>query len=156
MSIFSDIKDSTGGASKSKDWYRAQLVDKLEPFSGILAVGDIIFYRYTAQTELLPFFDTYPMTLVSDVDFKKRQFSGGNLHYLRPSVRQGVASSWSSGTQAYPKRCHHKYFMSSATNMYIVPKEELANFTPLPVEQFVRDVMGRYVEIPSSFIWSRL
>tara|TARA_B100000941_G_C28363554_1_gene478341 strand:- start:614 stop:754 length:141 start_codon:yes stop_codon:yes gene_type:complete len=46
--------------------------------------------------------------------------------------------------------------MSSATNMYIVPKEELANFTPLPVEQFVRDVMGRYVEIPSSFIWSRL
>ena len=156
MSIFSDIKDATGGAAKVKDWYRARLVDSLQPFSGILAVGDIIFYQYAAQTELLPFFDTYPMTLVSDVDFNKRQFSGGNLHYLRPSVRQGVASSWSSGTQAYPKRCHHKYFMSSATNMYIVPKEELKNFTPLPVEQFVRDVMGRYVEIPSSFIWSRL
>ena len=156
MSIFSDIKDATGGAAKGKDWYRARLVDSLQPFSGILAVGDIIFYQYAAQTELLPFFDTYTMTLVSEVDFNKRQFSGGNLHYLRPSVRQGVASSWSSGTQAYPKRCHHKYFMSSATNMYIVPKEELKNFTPLPVEQFVRDVMGRYVEIPSSFIWSRL
>ncbi len=77
MSIFSDIKESTGGASKSKDWYRAQLLDKLEPFSGILRVGDIIFYQYAAQTELLPFFDTFPMTLVSDVDFSKRQFSGG-------------------------------------------------------------------------------
>ena len=84
MSIFSDIKDATGGATKSKEWYRARLVDSLEPFSGILAVGDIIFYQYAAQTELLPFFDTYPMTLVSDVDFNKRQFSGGNLHYLRP------------------------------------------------------------------------
>ena len=76
MSIFSDIKDATKGSYKTKEWYRAQMVSKLQPFSGILKVGDIIFYQYAAQTELLPFFDTYPMTLVSDVDFNKRQFSG--------------------------------------------------------------------------------
>ena len=41
MSIFSDIKDATKGTYKTKDWYRARLVEKLEPFSGILGVGDI-------------------------------------------------------------------------------------------------------------------
>ena len=81
MSIFSDIKDATGGAAKGKEWYRARLVDSLEPFSGILAVGDIIFYQYAAQTELLPFFDTYPMTLVSDC-----------LLYTSPSPRDGLLS----------------------------------------------------------------
>ena len=64
MSIFSDIKDATKGTYKTKDWYRARLVEKLEPFSGILGVGDIIFYQYAAQTELLPFFDTYPLSLI--------------------------------------------------------------------------------------------
>ena len=72
MTIFSDIKESTQGKTKSKDWYRSELLSKLEPVSGILAVGDIVFYQYAAQTELLPFFDTYPMTLISDVDFNKR------------------------------------------------------------------------------------
>ena len=44
MSIFSDIKDATKGSYKTKEWYRAQMVSKLQPFSGILKVGDIIFY----------------------------------------------------------------------------------------------------------------
>ena len=50
MSIFSDIKDATKGTYKTKDWYRARLVEKLEPFSGILGVGDIISVSYTHLT----------------------------------------------------------------------------------------------------------
>ena len=45
MSIFSDIKDDTKGSYKTKEWYRAHVVGKLQPFSGILKVGDIIFYQ---------------------------------------------------------------------------------------------------------------
>jgi hypothetical protein len=46
--------------------------------------------------------------------------------------------------------------MGRATNMMLVPPSDLVDFVPLPTEQFVRRIGGVYVEIPSSYIWSRL
>lgn len=155
MSIFQDIKDLAGGKKQSKDWYRAQLMYGLEDFTGEFKVGDVIFYSYSAATEKIPYYDRYPMTLVTDIDTKNLQFSGGNLHYLRPENRKAVAKMWGNGSVAYPMVCHHKYFMSNANNIKIVRSVDLQEMIPLPVEQFVVNVAGRIIETPSSFIWSR-
>lgn len=156
MSIFSDVKDLAGGKKQSKEWYRSQLMWGLDSYDGAFAPGDIIFYGYGAATPKLPFYDKYPMTLITDVDYQNLQFSGGNIHYLRPSTQVSIASTWSSGSISYPARCHHKYFMSNASNIMKVPKEYLNNYTPLPVEQFLLNAAGRYIEVPSSFIWGKL
>ena len=115
MSIFTDIKDLAEGVKQSKQWYREQLQYGLEEYTGAFTVGDIIFYNYSAQTPDLQFWDTFPMVLITDVDYQKKQFSGGNMHYLRPNTRKSMASTWASGSISYPMRCHHKYFMSSVT-----------------------------------------
>ena len=158
MSIFTDVKDLAGGVTQSKHWYREQLQYGLESYEGGFTVGDIIFFNYSAQTPDLPFWDTFPMVLITDVDYQKMQFSGGNMHYLRPSSRRSMGNSWASGGISYPMRCHHKYFMSSVTRAYNVPQEEFREMTPLPVEQFVirPKGLGRTMEVPSSIIWSRL
>ena len=155
MSIFSDIKDATQGQAKNKEWYRRNLLERLSPPLDF-KVGDVIYYSYNAATETLPFYDQFPMTLVIDIDPLKGQFSGGNLHYLRPSARQSIAKTWGSGSIAYPMRCHHKFFLGRASNVMLVPPADLREFVPIPCEQFVRRIGGVYVEIPSSFIWSRL
>ena len=81
MSIFTDVKDLAGGKSQSKQWYREQLQYGLESYEGGFTVGDIIFFNYSAQTPDLKFWDTFPMVLITDVDYQKMQFSGGNMHY---------------------------------------------------------------------------
>jgi len=158
MSIFTDIKDLGGDKHQSKQWYREQLQYGLEPYQRGFVVGDIIFFNYSAQTPDLKFWDTYPMVLITDVDYQKKQFSGGNMHYLRPNSRKSMANTWAAGSISYPMRCHHKYFMSSVTRAYFVPPDELKDMTPLPVEQFVirPKGLGRTMEVPSSIIWSRL
>ena len=158
MSIFTDVKDLAGGIKQSKQWYRAQLQYGLESYEGGFTVGDIVFFNYSAQTPDLAFWDTFPMVLITAVDYQKKQFSGGNMHYLRPNSRRSMANSWASGGISYPMRCHHKYFMSSVTRAYNVPQEEFREMTPLPVEQFVirPKGLGRTMEVPSSIIWSRL
>lgn len=156
MSIFTDVKDLASGKKQSKDWYREQLMYGLESYTGGFNVGDIIFFNYGAATEKLQFWDTYPMVLITDKNENTGHFEGGNLHYLRPSARVSVGNMWSSGSIAYPTRCHHKYFMSNASQIYKVRPIDLQNMTPLPVEQFVLRAAGRVIEVPSSFIWSRV
>jgi len=156
MSIFTDIKELTGGKRKSKDWYRNQLMWGLEDYTGGFRPGDIIFFNYSAATEKLLFWDTHPMVFISSTNMKTGHFEGGNLHYLRPSARKTVANMWSAGGMAYPTRCHHKYFISNATNVKVVKPIDLQNMTPLPVEQFVLRSVGRVIQVPSSFIWSRV
>ena len=158
MSIFTDVKELASGMPQSKSWYREQLQYGLESYTGFFSLGDIIFFNYSAQTPNLLFWDTFPMVLITDVDYDKKQFSGGNMHYLRPNSRQSMANTWAAGSISYPMRCHHKYFMSSVTRAYNVPQDELRDMTPLPVEQFVirPKGLGRTMEVPSSIIWSRL
>ena len=156
MSIFTDVKDLAEGKSQSKEWYRSQLQYGLEPYEGTFEVGDVIFFAYSAATEKLSFYDRFPMVKISDKDDPNMQFSGGNLHYLRPSARKTIAAQWSMGSPAYPARCHHKYFMSNATNIYTVKPIDLQDMTPLPIEQFLFNAAGRWIEVPSSHIWSRV
>ena len=156
MSIFTDVKDLAEGKAQSKQWYREQLQYGLEAYEGAFTVGDIIFFNYSAQTPDLKFWDTFPMVLVTDVDYQKKQFSGGNMHYLRPNVRKSVASAWASGSISYPMRCYHKYFMSSVSNPKVVPREEFINWNPLPLEKFWIKRGGMWMDIPRSHIWSRV
>ena len=155
MSLFKDVKDSARGSFKSKDWYRSQVRSGLEPLGRPPSEGDILFYDYVAQTDV-DWYDMHPLTLVTDVDMMFGQFSGGNIHYLRPSARQGVGKAWAGGAQTYPARCYHKYFMSAASNIYLVPKESFTDYVPLPLEQFLFTRAGVKVEVPSSFIWSKV
>lgn len=155
MSIFNDVKDLAAGSKKSKDWYRSQFMYGLEDSKGF-NVGDVIFFSYTAQTEGLQYYDRYPMVLITDIDLSMKQFSGGNLHYLRPSTRSSIGRSWGGGSLSYPMRCHHKYFMSNAGNIKSVPSVDLREMkVPLPLEQFTMNVVGRWIDVPSSIIWSR-
>ena len=156
MSIFTDVKDLAEGKKQSKEWYRSQLQYGLEPYEGTFEVGDIIFFAYSAATEKLQFYDRFPMVKISDKDDPNMQFSGGNLHYLRPTARQTIAKQWSVGSPAYPARCHHKYFMSSVSNPKVVPREEFINWNPLPLEKFWIKRGGMWMDIPSSHIWSRV
>lgn len=158
MSIFTDVKDLAGGIKQSKQWYREQLQYGLESYEGGFTVGDIVFFNYSAQTPDLAFWDTFPMVLITDVDYQKKQFSGGNMHYLRPNSRRSMANSWASGGISYPMRCHHKYFMNSCTSVYEVPRDNFEDMTPIPVEQFVMRPKGlkKILEVPSRVIWSRL
>jgi hypothetical protein len=155
MSIFNDVKELAGGSKQSKDWYRSQVFYGLEDSKGF-KVGDVIFFAYSAATKDLPFYDKYPMVLITDIDMANQQFSGGNIHYLRPSTRISVAKSWGGGSVSYPRRCHHKYFMSNASNIKTVSSADLKDMKyPLPLEQFTMNVVGRYLDVPSSIIWSR-
>ena len=158
MSVFPDIKELAGGMPMNKTWYREQLQYGLEEYTGAFEVGDIIFFNYSAATPDLPFWDTFPMVLIVDVDYDKMQFSGGNLHYLRPTTRVTIAGNWADGGISFPMRCYHKYFISNATRVYSVPQEDLHEMVPLPVEQFVirPKGLGKVMEVPSSVIWSRL
>jgi len=157
MSIFQDVKDLAGGSSQSKDWYRSQMFYGLQDYTGGFLSGDIIFFNYGAATspDKLPWYDQYPMVQIYDRDMQNLQFQGGNLHYLRPEMRRAVGKSWALGGRQYPLQCHHKYFMSNATNIKVVPREEFTDIIPLPLEQFVMSVVGRWMEVPSSHIWSR-
>ena len=156
MSLFKDVKDLAAGRSQSKDWYRSQVRYGLESLGRPIQEGDILFYDYVAQSARLDWYDMHPLTLVTDVDNFLGQFSGGNIHYLRPSARQIVGKSWAGGATTYPSRCYHKYFMSSASNIYIVPLTAFTDYVPLPLEQFLFTRAGVKVEVPSSVIWSRV
>ena len=158
MSIFKDVKDLAEGKTQSKDWYRSQLYYGLEDYTGGVTPGDIITFNYNAANPRgnLPWYDRFPLVQISDLDTPTGQFSGGNVHYLAPSVRKGICESWADGGQAYPARCHHKYFISNCSNVKVVPRIELRDMTPLPIEQFVFNVLGRWVDVPSNHIWSRL
>jgi len=157
MSIYTDVLDFQGGKRRGKAWYRDQVRALLTPLDRLPAVGDVVFYTYSAATaEKLKFWDRFPMTLITDVNLSEDKFEGGNLHYLRPTVRVSVGAMIKAGGMSYPRRCHHKYFLSAAGSMYLVPKEELDSIGKLPLEQFTTSVMGRNIDMPSSHVWSRL
>jgi hypothetical protein len=156
MSIFTDVKDLSGGKKQSKEWYREQLFYGLQDYTGSFDVGDIILFSYAAATEKLPFYDRFPMVLITDKDTQNMQFSGGNAHYLRPDARKAICNNWSRGSIAFPERCYHKYFMSNVSGVKTIKREDLNNMTPLPIEQFTMSRVGRMIDVPSSFIWSRL
>ena len=96
------------------------------------------------------------MVQITERDTTKGQFTGGNLHSLRPNYRRSVGNMWATGAYQYPMQCYHKYFMNSVSNAKTIPREEFVNWNPLPLEQFWIKRGGSWMDIPSSHIWSRV
>jgi len=155
MSIYTDIQSLADGKSKSKSWYREQLIYGLQGKGDIIAPGDLIFFSYSAATaDKMPFYDRWPLVMVTDVDYTNQTFTGGNIHYLRPTLRKAVGRSWAGGNGSYPKKCFHKYLMSNVGSIYEVPRtSEWNDVGLLPVEDFVRTVGSRSIQIPSRMVW---
>ena len=64
---------------------------------------------------------------------------GGNLHYLNPSYRGGVAQSLVNKVGVtLPKKTLHKYFISNMGDTFIIPpsSEEYLSVTQLVTENF--------------------
>jgi len=159
MTLFKDVKDLAGGKRKSKDWYRNQVRFGATPFDGQFTPGKILMFNYGAATPDLPFYDTNPLMIIVKASESNGTFEGGNIHYLRPSRRKDVGDLWyQTATRYYPKRCHHKYFMSNASGIYEFKTSDFEDYVPLPLEQFVlrKPTIGLTMPVPSSVIWSRL
>tara|TARA_B100000287_G_scaffold119114_1_gene111087 strand:+ start:16976 stop:17452 length:477 start_codon:yes stop_codon:yes gene_type:complete len=158
MSVYKDVLDFAGGKRHPKDWYRVQVMQLLQPVELFdLRKGDVIFYPYQAETaEKLPWWDKFPLMMITYINFSNNQLSGGNLHYLRPEVAVSIGANWKAGARSFPMRCYHKYFLSNAGTAYKVPKDELDSIGKLPLEQFTTTTGGYNVDIPSSFVWSRM
>ena len=46
------------------------------------------FIYHPVAKKTLPFYDVYPLTLITSVDIKKKTFIGINFHYVSPGVRR--------------------------------------------------------------------
>lgn len=174
--IFEEIKEKTGGRSKSRDWYREQLAQKLP--KNIITdessdeVGDelerdrnitttfprlynLMFYQYKAKWRRdLPFYDKYPLAFVLEKD--ARSFFAVNLHYYSPEERLGIAMSLAEDRIPRFTKGAHKYLLSEVRSPYLVlAQQEWQTMCLLPVEEFVRDLGGVEIPIQSERVWGR-
>ena len=73
------------------------------------------------------------------MDFQGDKMLGGNLHYLNPSYRGGVAQGLVNKVGVIlPKKTLHKYFISNMGDTFIIPPspEEYLSVTQLVTENF--------------------
>ena len=73
------------------------------------------------------------------MDFQEDKLLGGNLHYLNPDYRDGIAKSLINKVGAIlPKKTLHRYFFSNIGDIFIIPPdpEEYASVAELVTENF--------------------
>lgn len=174
--IFEQIQEESGGKSKSRNWYREKLFQK-SPGNIITdersdQVGDelqrdfnktttfprlfnLMFYKYKAKTRRdLPYYDKYPLAFVLDIS--EDHFFAVNLHYYSPQERLGLAMSLSEDRIPRFAKGAHKYLLSEVRSPYLIlAQQEWQTMCLLPVEEFVRDLGGVEVPIPSNKVWGR-
>jgi hypothetical protein len=156
QTLYEQIKLKTEGRRKSKNWYRSQLFSSLDPIDEYPQVGRMYFFSYGAKFgDELEYWDRYPLVYVTSVSYTTGHFTGGNLHYVRPVLRVTLGKMFQSGTEDYPPRMHHKYIIDNTSGLFSVPEPEWGDIGKLPVEEFVTNVNGKYMTLPSSFVWSR-
>ena len=123
-----------------------QYLGELDQFSiheidtGGIEVGRLYFFIYGAQTPGLKFFDTQPLTYITEVDYRQGYFVGVNLHYLNRKVREGVAKGLinSGSTVGVPRNTIHRYFFSGVSGGFLrVPEKDWPSVALLPTEKFV-------------------
>ena len=66
-------------------WVQAKFGSDNTQFLSRPTVGNMVFFRYTAKTETLPYYDSFPLVIILEADDKG--FAGLNLHYLSPQLR---------------------------------------------------------------------
>ena len=141
MTIGEDIREKAQSvAVTNADWFANQLSSELSQSAETRfpEVGELCYFSYTASfPEKYPFYDRRPLVYVMDIQEDK--ILGGNLHYLNPDYRDGVAKGLINKTSAIlPKKTLHRYFFSNIGNIFIIPPdpEEYASIAELVTENF--------------------
>ena len=141
MTIGEKIREKAQGSTDlTSDWYANELYTELSQAAEnrFPEIGELCFFSYTASfPEKYPFYDRRPLVYV--MDFQEDKMLGGNLHYLNPSYRGGVAQGLVNKVGAtLPKKTLHKYFISNMGDTFIIPPdpEEYLSITQLVTENF--------------------
>ena len=141
MTIGEKIRErAQGSADLTPDWYANELYAELSQVAETRfpQIGELCFFSYSAAyPEKYPFFDRRPLVYV--MDFQEDKMLGGNLHYLNPDYRDGIAKSLINKVGAIlPKKTLHRYFFSNIGDIFIIPPdpEEYASVAQLVTENF--------------------
>ena len=141
MTIGERIRDRARvEANASPDWYANELYTELSEVAETRfpEIGELCFFSYTASfPEKYPFYDRRPLTYV--MDFQGDKMLGGNLHYLNPSYRGGIAQGLVNKVGVIlPKKTLHRYFIANMGDAFIIPPdpEEYKNIAQLVTENF--------------------
>ena len=141
MTIGERIRERAKGESNTTpDWYANELYAELSNVAETRfpEIGELCFFSYTAQfPDKYPYYDRRPLVYV--MDFQEDKLLGGNLHYLNPDYRDGIAKSLINKVGAIlPKKTLHRYFFSNIGNIFIIPPdpEEYASVAQLVTENF--------------------
>ena len=141
MTIGEKIRERAQGvAITGPDWFANELYTELSEVAEVRLpeIGELCFFSYTAQfPDKYPFNDRRPLVYV--MDFQEDKLLGGNLHYLNPDYRDGVAKGLINRVGAIlPKKTLHRYFFSNIGDIFIIPPdpEEYASVAQLVTENF--------------------
>ena len=127
-------------ANASPDWYANELYTELSEVAEVRLpeIVELCFFSYTASfPEKYPFYDRRPLVYV--MDFQQDKMLGGNLHYLNPDYRDGIAKGLVNKTSLIlPKKTLHRYFYSNIGDIFIIPPdpEEYESVAQLVTENF--------------------
>ena len=141
MTIGEIIKErAQGSADLTSDWYANELNSELSKVAEtrLPEIGELCFFSYSAQfPEKYPFFDRRPLVYV--MEYQNDKLLGGNLHYLNPDYRDGIAKGLINKVGAIlPKKTLHRYFLSNIGDIFIIPPdpEEYESVAQLVTENF--------------------
>ena len=141
MTIGEKIRERAQGvANTGPDWFAYELYSELSEVAEVRLpeIGELCFFSYTAQfPDKYPYYDRRPLVYV--MDFQEDKLLGGNLHYLNPDYRDGVAKGLINRVGAIlPKKTLHRYFFSNIGDIFIIPPdpEEYASVAQLVTENF--------------------
>ena len=141
MTIGEKIRERAQGvAITGPDWFANELYTELSEVAEVRLpeIGELCFFSYTAQfPDKYPYYDRRPLVYV--MDFQEDKLLGGNLHYLNPDYRDGIAKSLINKVGAIlPKKTLHRYFFSNIGDIFIIPPdpEEYASVAQLVTENF--------------------
>ena len=141
MTIGEDIREKAQSSDDlTSDWYANELYSELSQVSEnrFPEIGELCFFSYSAAfPDKYPFYDRRPLVYV--MDFQGDKMLGGNLHYLNPSYRGGIAQSLANKVGAIlPKKTLHRYFIANMGDTYIIPPdpEEYKSIAELVTEKF--------------------
>ena len=141
MTIGETIREKArSSVDLTSDWYANELYSELSQVAEtrLPEVGELCFFSYSAAfPEKYPFYDRRPLVYV--MDFQGNKMLGGNLHYLNPSYRGGVAQGLVNKVGVtLPKKTLHRYFIANMGDTYIIPPdpEEYKSIAELVTEKF--------------------
>lgn len=181
QTIFEELKTKSRGQSKSKDWYRSNIffarsmkyennpssmiTDEINDDADEMGGRDrnivrafprlysLMLWEYKAKYRReLPYYDKYPLAFI--LDFQPNSFFAVNLHYYSPEERVAIARSLAENQIPRFDRGTHKYLISEVRSPYLdFDSREWDTICLLPIEEFVRDLNGVEIPIPSSNVW---